>query len=100
MSKRAKRQSLLSTLNEVLGPLDLPVFQSPKEAAQFMASTDDHDDHPTRTLPRCKETGKICYPSKRITTLVARRVQRRRNTCLRVYFCELCKHQHLTSKNP
>jgi hypothetical protein len=100
MSKRTKRQSLLSTLDEVFGPPpDLPIT-SPKEAAMFLEATDDHQDHPERSLPRCKELGKVCYPSRKVATATARRVQKKRNTFLRVYFCDHCKHHHLTSQNP
>jgi hypothetical protein len=101
MSKRSKRQNLLAVLDDVFGPLpDMPQELSPKAAAKFIDATDDNTESPSKTLPRCDDTGKVCYPSRRIAAEAARRVQKKRTVDLRVYFCESCKHHHLTSKNP
>jgi hypothetical protein len=102
MSKRTKKESLLATLNEVFGPTTMLPSYSPMEAAQFISASDDAPETPpgSAQLPRCQDTGKVCYPSKKIASEVTRRVQKKRNTFLRVYFCDHCKHHHLTSKKP
>lgn len=102
MSKKPKT-SILSILDEVVGVSDIPINLSPKDAALYSKVTDDHDGehyHPTKHLPRCEETAKVCYPSRKVATEVSRRIQKKRNVTLRVYFCETCKHHHLTSKKP
>jgi hypothetical protein len=104
MSKPTQRQSLLAALDEVFGPTpEIPANLSPKDATMFIDATDDNASagrQHQKELPHCKDTGKVCYPSRRVATATAHRAQKKRNTFLRVYFCDHCKYHHLTSQKP
>lgn len=97
--KRAKppTKRVLDILNEIEPAADIPHNLPPHEAAMFAEPQEEPHHGP---LPRCRTSGKLCYPSQRTATLAVRKIQRKRNHWLRTYFCPDCKAFHLSSAKP